>query len=138
MGEEMSVRESEETHHFSVTSSIASFITRQWQGDLWLATSWWGAGVLLYALGGFVFNLVALLIIDALLGRVPYLAVFFYVLVLAFEIVFGNWALIGIWRSSQKHQSGWSILAKIGLLPLTFLFIRRVLVIFAFIAWALR
>lgn len=130
--------ESAGTDHFSVTSSIASFIARQWRGDLRLATSWWGAGVLLYAFGGFVFNLVALLVVDLLLGQVPLAAVLFYLLLLAFEIVFGNWAVVGIWRSSQKHQSGWSILAKIGLLPLTFVFIRRLLVTFAFIAWALR
>jgi hypothetical protein len=130
--------EGEDARHFSVTSSIASFVVRQWHGDLRLAVSWWGAGVLVYAFGGFVFNLLVLLMIDALLGPVPLLAVLFYLLLLAFEMMFGAWALMGIWRSSQKHQSNWSILAKVGLLPLTFIFARRMLVTFAFVAWALR
>jgi hypothetical protein len=134
----VSAEEGAEARHFSVTSSIASFVARQWRGDLRLAASWWGAGVFLYAFGGFVFNLVALLVIDALLGPVPLVAVLFYLLLLAFEMMFGAWALMGIWRSSQKHPSGWSILAKIGLLPLTFIFARRMLVTFAFVAWALR
>jgi hypothetical protein len=83
-----------------------AFVSDVWWGRRSLAQTYWGWGALL----GF-FLAIPQLVMQSLgpQGTVPnYL---WWVLVLG---PYRVWSTVGIWRSASRSQSGWAVLAKVG------------------------